>query len=388
MKREYKIAVKFAVLMLISYVSYAFVFAMIIPYLNSIGISAQDRGIIFTFGAILTILGQVLFGYLCDKFQSNKKMFYLASLILSAVTYMFYITSSDVFFLILLWGGMISAFFRITMGVMDSWIIESDDFCLTNFGAVRAFGAIGWAIGSPLTAIVVQKSGYGSLGLIFFGLTAVTLGFGLLIADSLKVTTETKIRLTDVKVFFHNQRYMLLVIVFFFINVIANADMYITIDKIIALGGGNDMIGYKWSFQALCELPLFFLGGVVIKKFGAKKLVFFATLMYIVRYVLLAMAISPLQVVYASALQMLTFPLIMVASKVMIDEVSPKHLRASGQQFAGSIYSGVSLLVTPLLCGIIVQQFSFNFALIAMAVLCIVPLWLISLYHSQQPTGE
>jgi len=383
MKNEYRILIKFSILMFISYISYALSYSMIIPYLNSMGVSAQERGLIFTFGAVLTILGQMLFGYLCDKFQSNKRMFYVASILLAVFNYLFYQASGQPLLLVTLWAGMVAALFRITMGVMDSWIIESDDYCLTNFGTIRAFGAVGWAVGSPLTALALSKLGYESLGTIFLIFTVITLGYSLFIADSLKVHSDTKIRFKDIKVFFQNRDYMLLVTVFFFINVIANADMYTTIDKILALGGSNEMIGLKWSFQAICELPLFFLGGLLIKKFGAKKLVFFASIMYIIRYILLALAVSPIQIVYASALQMITFPIIMIASKVMIDEASPKHMRASGQQVAGSIYSGVSLLITPLLCGWLVQQFSYNFALVTMAVLCIIPVFLITLFKSK-----
>jgi hypothetical protein len=54
------------------------------------------------------------------------------------------------------------------------------------------------------------------------------------------------------------------------------ADMYTVIDKILFVGGSNDDVAFKWSFQAIMELPLFFLGGWMLLKLGSKKILIFS----------------------------------------------------------------------------------------------------------------
>ena len=77
------------------------------------------------------------------------------------------------------------------------------------------------------------------------------------------------------------------------INIVASADMYTVIDKILLLGGTNGDVSLKWSFQAIVELPLFFLGARLLVKFGGKKLLLFATAMYFIRFFGYAWASTP-----------------------------------------------------------------------------------------------
>lgn len=382
MKREQKLLVKFAVLLTILFFSHAISFSLLIPYLEGLGFDAAARGWVFTIGAFATIVGQFLFGYLCDKFKTDKWMFFLSAIIFAVSVWFVYSVNNDSVLLLILWITLLFSLFRIVQGVLDSWVIESDKYCLDNYGWIRVFGSIGWAIGSPATAYFMTKWGYASLGTIFVILTVLTLVVAYFIEDAHKVEVSKKITLADTKELLFDKNFMILTIVFLFLFIANTADMYATIDKMLAIGTDAGVISLKWSFQALCELPLFFLGGWLVKKFGGVKIVAFATVMYIIRFILSGLATTPMQLVWISSFQMVTFPLIMICTKQMIDEVSPPFLRASAQQISSGIYMGGSLLLTPLYCGIVGKYFSSDVALFGVSALSIIPLLLLMYYQA------
>ena len=57
--------------------------------------------------------------------------------------------------------------------------------------------------------------------------------------------------------------------------------------------------------------------------------------------------------IVVALMQGITFPLIMITSKTLVDSATPVELKASGQTIASSMYSGISLLVAPTLAGTI-----------------------------------
>ena len=379
---------KFALLTLIVYMGLAFTFSLIIPFMKSLGWEVVRQTQVMAFGALLTIFGQFIVGYLADRYRTDKKVFYLAKITLTLITWLLYSRSSSPFLLMALLVGLLSAFYGIVQSILDTWIIESDEYCLVNYGWARVFGSIGWAIGAPLTSYFFARAGYTSLGTVFLFFSVLALAIAFFIDDAKKVQTKEKLKLIEIRVLLQQRNFVLLTLVFLFFNIIAWTDGITTIYKIQELGLSlrqseqeiNGIISLKYSFQAVCELPLFFLGAWLVKKFGSIRLVMFATLFLSLRFVLSGLAQSPMQLVYIASLQAITFPLILICSKVLIAQVSPEHLIASGQQIAIAVHSGVSALVSPLLCGLLGHNYSFNFVLFAAAAFCGLPLVLLFVY--------
>ena len=396
MKKEHVLLTKFAVLLTFVFMGQAFTFTLLLPYMTSVGYDEATQGLILAFGAILTIVGQFLVGYICDKLKTDKKVFLVASIALAVVNWFLYSSTSHPLLLIFLWVGLLFSLFRITQGVLDSWVIESDKYCLDNYGLIRAFGAIGWAIGAPLTSFCFERWGYSSLGTAFFGFTILTLILSFFVKDAVKVEAETKLKFSDIKELILNQNFIMLTLILLFLSIAMAADGYTSIYKMMDLGKTlgqseavtNSQINLKYSFQALCELPLFFLGGVVLKKFGGIKVLFFASAMTMLRFVLYALAIEPMQIVWISSLQAVTFPLFMVCSKILIDEVSPVYLRAGGQQISAGVYGGVSSLVAPIFAGIMVKTFSYNISLLIIGGTCIVPISMLVYYSRKRKSQD
>ncbi len=364
----------------LSFIAFAVPYAYMQTFLSYVGYDVAQRGIILSGVAVVAIVLQFVVGYLCDKYQTDKKFFNLLLIFLTVATFVMYTVTKQMFFLHLIFASLVGGISRTIMIVQDTWCIETDEACERNFGPIRAFGAIGWVIGTPVAAMLIERFGYESLGIIFAGMAIVNFLYTLLMQDAIKDAKSASINFDDVKKLVVDRKYVIVVLLFLFINIIDMSNMYTVNDKLIELGANESMIGARWSIQAITEIPLFFAGAFLLAKFGDFKLMVFGTIMYMVRFVFTAVAPTPEFVIAASLLQGVTYPLIMITSKTIVNSATPVYLRASGQTIAAAIYIGVSSLVTPALSGVLIASIGVDMTLICFGLLGFVVLLLALVY--------
>lgn len=360
----------------------ALTFTQIIPFLTYIGYSPIERGIILSGTAIVSIIGQFTTGYLCDKYNTTKRFYNILSVLYVVFVALMYTYSQQVFFIHLILVSLTGGLFRIVSGLLETWTIETNDYMKTHFGSIRAFGAIGWAIGAPFTSYIINNFGYRYIGLAFALIILVSHAVSYWLPDAQKVEKNTNLRLKDIRSLLENKNYIIILVMLVLVNIVFTADMYLVIDKIISIGGTNDQIALKWSFQAVTELPLFFLGYFFLKKFGAKKLLIFAISMFMIRFSLYTLATTANQIILISGMQSITFPLLAVSQKVIVSDESPANLQSTGQMFGLSMYVGFPALITPIISGFLVEKFNYNTALIIMTVSLAIPLFLAFYYKA------
>ncbi len=353
----------------------------IIPFLTYVGYNPVERGMILSSIAIVAIIGQIIIGYLCDKYSTIKKFYHGLLFIFIILNGILYFISEEVFFIHLLLLGFAGGLFRIIAGLVETWTLEINENVKENFGLIRAFGALGWAIGAPLTSLLIDNFGYRIIGLSFAIVSMFSLLFSLNTPDASKIETNQKLKVSDIKILLKNRNYVILLGMLIMVNLVFAADMYTVIDKMVFLGANSSQIAFKWSFQAILELPLFFLGFVLLKKVGAKKMLIFSIFMYIIRFVLYTIATTPFQIIMISGLQAFTFPVLMIAQKVLVAEESPIQLKSTGQMFALSMYGGLSALLTPIISGNLIALLGFDITLLIFSVSLFIPLYLSIKYY-------
>lgn len=353
----------------------------IIPFLTYVGYNPVERGMILSSIAIVAILGQIITGYLCDKYSTIKKFYHGLLFLFILLNGILYFVSEEVFFVHLILFGFVGGLFRIIAGLVETWTLEINENVKDHFGLIRAFGALGWAIGAPLTSLLIDNFGYRVIGLSFAIVSMFSLIFSMNTPDASKVQTTQKLKISDIRVLLKNRNYVVLLGMLILVNLVFAADMYTVIDKMVFLGASSSQIAFKWSFQAILELPLFFLGFVLLNKVGAKKMLIFSIFMYIIRFSLYTIATTPFQIVMISGLQAFTFPVLMIAQKVLVAEESPMQLKSTGQMFALSMYGGLSALLTPIISGNLISLVGFDLTLLIFSVSLFIPLYLSIKYY-------
>ena len=359
-----------------------FVFAAIsmvntqmIPYLTKLGYSVVERGWILAGNAIVSIIGQFLFGYLCDRFQKIRLFFLLAYVILIAASFAMFLYQQRVFyyhiFTVSFMGGMV----KVIMGLDETWMLELDS---EHYGVLRCFGALGLTIGSPIAGYLVSHFSYISL-LISFSIISIVLLYLIKTSSDAKKNGRA-MRMEDIKGFFKNKRYLLLVCIYLFIYMIGTADQYVVIDKMLDIHANSTQIGIKWALQSFMEAPLFLISAKILKRFKPFTLLWFGTVMYAVKFFLYGFFHSPWLIIGTAGLQIVTLPIIMLTSKLLIKEVSGEKVASSAQMFAMAVFIGFSGLITPLITSFLASSIGYDMTLYLVAIFSIVPLLLIFYY--------
>lgn len=268
-------------------------------------------------------------------------------------------------------GGMV----KVIMGLNETWMLEADS---EHYGLLRSFGALGLTIGSPIAGLLSDTFGYTAL---IIALTAVSVLCFLFIAIAADVKKSSKpIQLSSLGRLAKNVPYLLLVLIYLLIYMIGTADQYVVVDKLLSLGESRVMVGIKWALQSFMEVPLFLLAGKILKKFQLTTLLIFGTVMYAVKFFLYAFVQSGWWIIAAASLQLVTLPIVMLTSKMLIRAETPEDLSSSAQMFAMAIFIGGSGLITPLITSYLSDLFGYDMTLYLVAGFTLAPLILIGCY--------
>lgn len=347
-----------------------------IPFLSKLGYSVLERGWILAGNAIVSIIGQFLFGYLCDRYQKIRRFFLIAYLLLMASSFGMFLFQQRVFyyhlFTVSLMGGMV----KVLMGLDETWMLELDS---EHYGKLRAWGALGLTIGSPIAGFLVSHSTYVSLLISFAGISIVLL---YLIKTSRDAQKKGKgICITDIAGFVKNKRYVLLVTIYLLVYMIGTADQYVVIDKMLDIHASSTQVGIKWALQSFMEVPLFLFSALILKRFQPFTLLWFGTIMYGIKFFCYGFFQEPWGIILTSSLQIVTLPIIMLTSKLLIKEVCEQRVASSAQMFAMAVFIGFSGLITPLITSFLSESIGYDHTLYCVAVFTLVPLMLIFLYQ-------
>lgn len=382
----------FLILYFISYMSFSFCMTKFTPYLSSLGYDAMYRGIIISGYAITTIVFQLLFGFLSDRFQSVKKIILVAVTGLGLSSVLLFQNGLGMFaaqlLLISLSGGLVNSL----CGMYDTWVLGVDHEMQKSLSFIKAFGSVGWALGSVIASQIIAKFMYSGLGVSVLILAGLSILNVVLLPDIQSVERKEKIKLQDVLQLFHIPGYTLLVFILFLMYAVVVANSCTVIDKMIALKATDFEISLKFAFGSLLEIPTYLAGAYLLKKFKAIHLLHFSAAMMTIQFMLFALANQAGAMIIISLLQIFSTPIILIASKMIILEISPDYLRNSSQLIALSIFMGVSSLMIPSIAGFFGVRVGFNITLAGVAMLGVLSFvlifWLKHIFHKHNIVME
>lgn len=369
---------KFSLLMFVMFFSHALLFTQIIPYLTTVGYTAVERGYIIAAYAGFSMLGQIMFGYLSDRFGTIKKfvMFLTVVILFSGLlTYSFQSINYLYHFIMM---SVVAGSTRVAANLFETWILELDSMH-DDFSFLRSFGSLGWALASLVSGFMAVRLGYQSLGIGAAMLSIIVLFVAVSTEDVSKLSVD-KLKVRDLRILFKNKQYVLLIVVFFFAYLIYTADGITITDYIFYLNGTSEDVGVKWFVQAISEIPVLFLGSYILSKFNIKNLFKISLVILMIRFILTGMSTSVWQVIAIASLQTLTFPIMLIAQKHLIFKEVPSELMSSGQMVAGSMSMGLAAIVAPLFSAFLLTFMDISIALYVLGLLLLIPIALMFFY--------
>ncbi|HAM63652.1 MAG TPA: hypothetical protein DCP62_08460 [Erysipelotrichaceae bacterium] len=375
--------VSFLIVFLLFFMFSSLPSGMMTPFLTSLGYSSAQIGLLFSLGAISGILFQFILGRLCDHYRSIKP-FAIVSLGFGLFSISLFYFSSSASLLVYLSGIAMSACSRLVSSLLDSWALESGESIRRNYGSIRAFGALGFSIGLGVLVVFVERYGFIAILPVCFVLGSALTVMLVRLPDVKRPVEEVREK-PNLKSLFR-KRYVTWLVVFFFVFfVVGVEDMTITL-KMLSLGAKPGQVALYYSLQAAFELPLFFLGGRLVRRFSAKNILVVSIVALALKMAYFAASTSIGVMLAGTLIQVFTFPLIMVCSKQIIYAVSDDRQKISGQMWGVAIYGNLSGVLAPAIVGQLARQITITGSLYALGASLLVPLFLIALQKETIPT--
>jgi MFS transporter, OHS family, lactose permease len=344
------------------------------PFLSELGFDSFERGIILSSYAVTSIIFQFLFGYLSDKYRTIKKIVVISMVFYLLGTFFLFDENNIIFILQLLVIAVIGGLNNTYTGLFDIWVMGINKHMSNSLSFIKGFGSIGWAVGSLLSVFIITQLQYSGLKWILLVLSLLLVLLIYFLPDVEKIEQYKSIQLKDVMQLLKNADYVLFVLALLLMYSLIVANTGIVIDKMIALGATDYQISLKWFMGSLLEIPTYLVGASLLKRIRPIRLLQFSSIILICQFVLFALANSSIQMIWISLLQIFTTPIIMVASKLIIYEIAPKHLMNSSQLIALSIFTGIPSLIVPFIAGFLAITIGYNQTLMMVAVIGIASL--------------
>ena len=360
----------FASLFFINFMMVSLPTGMTTPFLTSLGVSQATIGLLLSGAALLSIGLEILIGVLADRSRKIKPYLYTALvLVMGFVSLLYQQTQTGVAIIVAVIGS--AAFIKLVNSLLDSYALESDPTIRINYGKVRLFGSIGFSFGLSVIATFIMRWG-------FFAIIPTTCILGSLLIVLLVPLRDVAPRATTLPaVSFQrllNATYVQrLVILFFVFFVIGVEDMAISM-KFLSIGADPIHIAWYYSAQAFFELPLFYFGPALIRRFKASRVLAVGILALILKMLYFATFNDVPTLLGGTLIQVLTFPLVMISAKTLLYDASPDDYKISGQMFGNAASLHLSGILAPMVVGALIGLTSPSWVLMGLGGLLLIPL--------------
>lgn len=350
----------FVVVFFMMYAMFAYSSTQLIPYLENLGFDVVQRGIIISATSAAAIVFQLIVGYLSDKLKIVKKIAMICLGIFGIISCIVYVYPVAQFIITLITVSILIGMFNTSFVVIDNWVLESEKEIFDSYSFIRAFGSLGWSVGSLICGQIVVYLGFKQIGLVVLIMSLATIIIASFITDAQKSHTSVEVKKGDYKKLLTYEPYVLLVVILFLINSVQTLNIYAIIDKIIEVNGTAYHVGLKNSIQAIIEVPIFIFGIYLIRKLNPYNLLKISAVGFAVQFIFFGLAKTPDQIMLITFLQVFTYPLLLMSQKNLLFELSPDNLKSSGQLVANSIAASGSALIIPILSGVITKKFGID----------------------------
>lgn len=338
-------------------------------YLREAGFSNTEIGFAMSVMMGMGVLGQTFWGYVCDRFRSVKRVFIFCMVLLATTIALYPFNASIV--TVTLSMGLIGFLWMPQQSIIDSWIFASSKELGRNYGFMRAWGSLGYALVALAFGRIIEILGWNSMFISHVVLAAIAIAIAGSLQDSYaegSADTKPKRKVNPLELFANREYvYLLLVSVLLFIpNRLAIQFMP---EMIRHVGGSPTHHGVSLFVNAVSEVPILFTSALFLRKVPTRLLLVFASLFFPVRLGLLFLAASPLAVIGASVFQGLSFGVFLPTIRYFINEISPEHLKTSAQSLATASFFGVSSVVGSFLGGWAIDTFGMRQSLAVATIL-------------------
>ncbi|WAH36045.1 MFS transporter [Alicyclobacillus dauci] len=322
-------------------------------YLSGKGLGSPEIGLLLAVGAGAGIFAQPMLGYINDRTRDPRRIL-LTSAILSPIMFAGYSLSRQFWPLFVV--SILVAVVQSSAPIMDAMAVQEGARSGFSYGQIRLWGALSFALTTIVAGYVYHDVGiqvsfsvYGALSLI---LIVVVL---YLPRDSVFERPKENIFHGVWNVMRNPPLIMFIVICFILSTAISINSSFLPL-YYEGLHYPMSWVGANFTVAALVEVPLFYISGKLISRVGPMRVVILASLLFTVKYVIMAFAPGAVIVILAQILDGVGYALYWSTGVQLVSELAPEGRTATAQTLYGAIASSLSSVVGSSVGGLILNR--------------------------------
>jgi PPP family 3-phenylpropionic acid transporter len=310
------------------------------PYINvyyrDMGLSGTQIGLIGMLGAGVAGFGAMAWSILSDRLGKTRLLFSLAAL--GAVLFSSLLGQVNLFFPLLVVATILSLFIRPAFTLVDTTTLGMLGEHKDSYSGYRLWGTLGFIVTSSLGGLALERTGLKGMFLFF---PAAMLLFWLV---TLSLPNET-VRGGGVTPgsglleMIRRPAWVVFILAVLLLWTPAMGGMNFFGVVLRDIGGSEMSIGWLSTIAALAEIPLFFYGARVLRRFGPRGLLLLGCGFYAVRMFLFALAPSVGWALALGLLNGLSYVPFLLGAVAYSAELAPNHLKATAQGVLATLFS-------------------------------------------------
>jgi PPP family 3-phenylpropionic acid transporter len=249
---------------------------------------------------------------------------------------------------------MFNFFFSPVASLSDSATISMLGEDKAMYGRIRLGGTIGWGMLAPIAGALVEN----------YGLKIAFWGFSLLMFINLfvaqKVIHDSPVQGSSsnggIRYFLTNRRWILFLSSAFLGGVGAFSVASYLFPYMAEMGASETTMGLAITIATITELPIFFFGNRLVKRFTSQGLFIIALVLIGIRSLFFAVVSAPSAVMIVQAFGGTIFPAMWLAGVAYADEHAPTGLKSTAQGLFGAVSFGFGSAVGGFLGGILLES--------------------------------
>lgn len=325
-------------------------------YFQFQGLSIGEIGIAMGLGSFISIFSQPFWGLVSDRFKTIKKV--LATILILGSLVSIPLFSSTTIGLVILFMLLFMFFFSSAGPLTESLIVKYANENNRNYGSIRLWGELGVGVAALWLGFTMEKLGMSILGWLFIGMVVISLISMYWLPDAKAhanpVTKNSLYRLFTNRAFLLFLGLQLMIAIPHRMN-----DTFLPI-YIMEHGGLESHVGLSLLIATFSAVPTMALMGLLLNKYSELLLITIAAFFYIIRWGLFALITDPYLLLTVQVLNMLTFPIVLVASVQFVYKIVPRELTATGQTLFIAVFFGLGGIIGSFSGGWIMENFQSN----------------------------
>ncbi|WP_438492926.1 MFS transporter [Paenibacillus sp. IHBB 3054] len=324
-------------------------------YLQDVGMNKLEIGSLMSVGALVSIIANPFWGIWSDRYQNMRRIvlvmltgtLVLSQLVFQAHTYeMIYVS---ILFFYFFQGPLFAQ--------SNTMILSYIDGTNHKFGSFRLWGSLGWALTAILAGPVIEWAGVSILSYLFAALLCAAM---LSLVALPRLDHSIGVAPLPFKGFqkiFYNPFFLCFIFFGILVSIPNTMNNTFVSLYITELGGSKTMIGLAVFLSSILEVGVLLLCNRFLKRKVSVLLGWLAlvSVLFVLRWWLMAGATTPLQVAFIQILHCITFGGFFYVGTQLTMLLVPRPYRSSGQALYTLTWSGISGILGGVLGGWLYQ---------------------------------